>query len=117
MLESCSSSGRPLGIDVIAAIVEDVVRCNDEKYGCSSDELPPHAMTVFHGLRAPPISVKSYLERIHKYANCSPACFILAFIYLERFAQSQTDIVMSSLNVHRLLITSFMLAVKFLDDT
>ena len=43
-----------------------------------------HAPPMGCGLRAPAICLSSYLERIFKYANCSPACYVLAFIYLER---------------------------------
>lgn len=42
------------------------------------------APDVFCGLRAPAIALTAYLERIFKYANCSPACYVLAYIYLER---------------------------------
>ena len=42
------------------------------------------APDVFCGLRPPAIALTAYLERIFKYANCSPACYVLAYIYLER---------------------------------
>lgn len=47
-------------------------------------ERPQAPASLFCGLRAPAICLSSYLERIFKYANCSPACYVLAFIYLER---------------------------------
>ena len=34
-------------------------------------------LSLFHGLRPPDISVRRYLERIHKYADCSPSCFVV----------------------------------------
>lgn len=76
----------------------------------------PQRISVFHGLTRPAISIRSYLERIFKYANCSPSCFVVAYVYLERFAQRQPTLPLNSLNVHRLLITSVMVAAKFLDD-
>lgn len=66
-------------------------------------------------MRAPSISVKSYLERIAKYANCSGECFVLALVYIDRLIQ-RNNFVINSLNVHRILITSVMLAAKFFDD-
>ena len=45
--------------------------------------------TLFHGQRPPPIGVSAYLKRISKYAKCSPACFAMAYLYLERAAQVQ----------------------------
>nr|GMD45336.1 cyclin-P3-1-like isoform X2 [Ipomoea batatas] len=64
---------------------------------------------------APSLGVHQYIDRIFRYSSCSPACFVVAYIYLERFL-SQTAGFLTSLNVHRLLITSIMLAAKFLDD-
>ncbi|GFZ00689.1 cyclin p4;1 [Actinidia rufa] len=73
-------------------------------------------ISVFHGLTMPSISLQSYLERIFKYANCSPSCFIIEYIYLDRFSQMQPLLPIDSSNVHRLLITSRMVAAKFMDD-
>ncbi|KAF5744264.1 cyclin-U4-1 [Tripterygium wilfordii] len=85
-----------------------------------SNDLNPQFQTqkisVFHGLTRPSISIQSYLDRIFKYANCSPSCFIVAYVYLDRFAQSQPSLPINSFNVHRLLITSVMVAAKFMDD-
>jgi hypothetical protein len=30
------------------------------------------------------VPLAAYLARIFRYANCSPACYVFAFIYLER---------------------------------
>lgn len=73
-------------------------------------------LTLFHGLRAPNIGVQKYLERIYKYTNCSPSCFVVAYTYMDRLVHRQPDQPIISLNVHRLLITSVMLAAKTLDD-
>ena len=50
----------------------------------ANPEQPQAPASLFCGLRAPAICLSSYLERIFKYANCSPACYVLAYIYLER---------------------------------
>ncbi|MCO5563504.1 hypothetical protein L7F22_017147 [Adiantum nelumboides] len=73
-------------------------------------------LTVFHGMKAPGIGVARYVERIYKYAHCSPACFVVAYAYLDRFIHRQPAVPVTSLNIHRLLITSVMVAAKFLDD-
>jgi len=73
-------------------------------------------VTRFHALRAPQITIKFYLERIAKYSNCSEECFILALIYIDRLIQKNGTFLVNSLNVHRLLITSIMVGVKFFDD-
>lgn len=73
------------------------------------------AVTIFHGLRAPTLGIRQYIDRIFKYSGCSPSCFIVANIYVDRFLQC-TEVHLTSLNVHRLLITTVMLAAKFNDD-
>lgn len=72
--------------------------------------------SVFHGASAPDISVPNYLERIFNYAQCSFSCFVLAYIYLDRFVEQNPYVPITSNSVHRLLITAVLLAAKFLDD-
>ncbi|RID61296.1 hypothetical protein BRARA_E00457 [Brassica rapa] len=74
------------------------------------------SVSVFDGLSRPPITIQCYLERIFKYANCSPSCFVVAYVYLDRFTHRQPSLPINSFNVHRLLITSVMVSAKFLDD-
>lgn len=72
-------------------------------------------ITIFHGLRAPTLGIRQYIDRVFKYSCCSPSCFVIAHIYLERFLR-RMDVQITSLNVHRLLITGVMVAAKFIDD-
>jgi Cyclin len=55
------------------------------------------------------------LCRIHKYASCSNECFILALIYIDRLIQ-RNNMLLSELNVHRVVVTAVLLAAKFFDD-
>jgi len=96
---------------VISRLLTDLVARNDTL------PLVPTHITPFHSSKPPTISVKNYLEdRILKYAGCSEETFILALIYMDQVVQFNPDFVICSLNVHRLLITSIMLASKFFDD-
>lgn len=95
-------------VQVLAAVLQKLIEANDNRPETGK-------ITKFHALRAPSISVKSYLERIAKYANCSGECFVLALVYIDRLIQ-RNNFVINSLNVHRILITSVMLAAKFFDD-
>jgi len=76
-------------------------------------------ITMFHGSKAPSLSIYRYTERIHRYAQCSPVCFVAAFAYILRYLQrpeaTSTARRLTSLNVHRLLITSLLVAAKFLE--
>ncbi|ESW06395.1 hypothetical protein PHAVU_010G044800 [Phaseolus vulgaris] len=112
MAEEESPSVMPKVISFLSSMLERVAESNDEKQQLQQQQ----KISVFHGLTRPNISVQKYLERIFKYANCSPSCFIVAYVYLDRFTQRQPSLPINSFNVHRLLITSVMVAAKFMDD-
>jgi hypothetical protein len=63
--------------------------------------LPP-ALTPF----APPVRpAPADCSRILKYASCSPECFVLALVYIDRLIQ-RNALLLTSLNVHRIIITA-----------
>ncbi|XP_006654367.1 cyclin-P3-1 [Oryza brachyantha] len=97
---------------LLATYLDRVVQKNEDLL--DSNEIK-NSSTIFHGQRAPDLSIKLYAERIFKYSECSPSCFVLALIYMERYLQ-QPHVYMTSLSVHRLLITSVVVAAKFTDD-
>lgn len=74
------------------------------------------SLNAFHGVRAPSISIPKYLERIYKYTSCSPSCLVVGYVYIDRLVHRHPDSLVVSLNVHRLLVTSVMIASKMLDD-
>lgn len=74
------------------------------------------SLDVFHGVRAPNISILKYIERIYKYTNCSPSCFVVGYVYIDRLLHKYPQSLVVSLNVHRLLVTAVMVAAKMLDD-
>jgi len=101
---------RRLIVPILAKVLTQLCLRND---GWGID---PSRMSKFHALRPPPISIQDYLERIAKYSCCSEECFVLALIYIDRLIQCNPEFLVNSLNVHRIIITSVMLAAKFFDD-
>eukprot|EP00474_Spongospora_subterranea_P010200 CRZ10658.1 hypothetical protein [Spongospora subterranea] len=97
-------------VPVLACVLKQLCARNDQLV------LDPDSVTKFHALKPPAITILDYLERIRKYASCSDECFVLALVYIDRIIQSNHNFTVNSLNVHRLLITSVMLAAKFFDD-
>jgi len=73
-------------------------------------------VTRFYALRPPQITIKDYLKRIAKFSHCSEECFVLALIYIDRLILSNRTFSVNIYNVHRLVISSVMLAAKFFDD-
>lgn len=106
------ASGTPRVLRILSSVLQRTISKNEKSMKVSKKK---DAVTIFHGLRAPTLSIQQYLERILKYCSCSPSCFVVAYIYLERFLQ-RTGAYLTSLNAHRLLITSVMVAAKFMDD-
>ena len=97
---------------LLSAYLDKKVQQNEELLDSSKIK---ESTTIFHGQRVPELSIKLYAEHIFKYAKCSPSCFVLGLIYMERYLQ-QPNIYMTSFSVHRLLIASVVVAAKFIDD-
>ncbi|CAK9328538.1 unnamed protein product [Citrullus colocynthis] len=114
--EESNSSMMPKLITFLSSVLQRVAKSNDDLNDNNDSATETQKNSAFHGLTRPSISLQSYLERIFKYANCSNSCFIVAYVYLDRFAQRQPLLPINSYNVHRLLITSVLVAAKFMDD-
>jgi hypothetical protein len=98
-------------VPVLASVLNQLIARNDKM------PINPEGMTRFHAFKPPSITVQNYLNRVVKYVACSTECFIMALIYIDRIIQRNTYFIITSLNVHRLLITSVMLAMKFFEDS
>ncbi|KAH6795985.1 hypothetical protein C2S51_036971 [Perilla frutescens var. frutescens] len=110
---SYEASATPRVLTVLSYVLEKLVARNDEL--CDGGGFGK-SLTAFHGVRAPAITLDKYVERIYKYTSCSPSCFVVAFVYIDRLVHRYPDSLVVSLNVHRLLVTSVMVASKVLDD-
>lgn len=111
---AASEREAPKVLHVLAAVLDRLVARNEQFADTPSQQ--GKKLTIFHGLRAPSISIAKYLERIFKYTSCSPSCFVVGYVFLDRLIHRQPDLLVTSLNVHRLLVTSVMVATKMLDD-
>ncbi|KAK2972483.1 hypothetical protein RJ640_017655 [Escallonia rubra] len=105
--------GRPPRVlSLLSSVLERKLQRNEKLLKASGRK---DVITLFHGKRAPALSIRQYIDRIFKYSSCSPSCFVVAYIYLEKLLE-QMDVCLTSLNAHRLIITSVMLAAKYIDD-
>ncbi|OVA12562.1 Cyclin PHO80-like [Macleaya cordata] len=105
--------GTPPVLSLLSSLLEEVVQKHEKLLETTKKK---DDVTIFHSIRAPTLSIQQYMDRIFKYAGFSSSCFIVAYIYMDRFLQ-RVDVHLTSLNVHRLLITSLMIAAKFIDDS
>jgi hypothetical protein len=116
----------PRVLIILSSVLEKLVARNDQLVECLSQQLDElsfyssgrvgKSLNAFHGVRAPSISIPKYLERLYKYTSCSPSCFVVGYVYIDRLLHRHPDSLVISLNVHRLLVTSVMVASKMLDD-
>ncbi|XP_043692084.1 cyclin-P3-1 [Telopea speciosissima] len=106
------SGNYPRVLSLLSSILERTVQKNEKLLDTTKKK---DTVTIFHGLREPSLGIRNYIDRIFKYSSCSPSCFVVAYIYIDRFIQ-RMDVHLTSLNVHRLIITSVMAAAKFFDD-
>jgi len=74
----------------------------------------PQSMT-FVGKDVPDLPLLQYCERLQKYFRCSPACYLSALIYIDRFINN-SDVTINRLTIHRLVAVSFIIAVKYYED-
>lgn len=112
-------SSTPRVLTILSFVLEKLVLRNDklmDGHGLSLSCGHGKSLDVFHGVRAPNISILKYIERIYKYTNCSPSCFVVGYVYIDRLLHKYPNSLVVSLNVHRLLVTAVMVAAKMLDD-
>ncbi|KAI4364601.1 hypothetical protein MLD38_020672 [Melastoma candidum] len=110
--ESPAATETPRILVYLSSSLEKTARKNEKSFRISKAK---DAITIFHSTRAPSVSIRQYLERVYKYSGCSASCFVLVYLYINRFLH-RTRVSLTYLNVHRLLITSTLVASKFLDD-
>jgi hypothetical protein len=63
----------------------------------------------------PRLQIPQYLQRLYKYFNSSPCCFVAAFVYIDRYLQKTTTSIHKG-NVHYMFCTALVISCKFLDD-
>ncbi|KAL6911701.1 hypothetical protein ACP4OV_000506 [Aristida adscensionis] len=110
----------PRVVAALAGILERVAERNDAAAAAAGLRLAAAApASAFRATTKPGISVRAYMARIARFAGCSPACYVVAYVYLDRLlrrGRGRLALAVDSYSVHRLLITAVLAAVKFMDD-
>ncbi|KAL4889095.1 cyclin-domain-containing protein [Aspergillus ambiguus] len=70
----------------------------------------------FLSKREPPISMKDYLRRLHKYCPMSTAVYLATSLYLRRMITVDGVIRLQPRNVHRLVLAGLRVAMKAVED-
>lgn len=70
----------------------------------------------FVSKREPPINMKDYLQRLHRYCPMSTAVYLAASVYITRMAVVERVVSVNSRNMHRLVLAGLRVAMKTLED-
>jgi len=99
-----------------ACILHRICAANDAQAHKHSRSAP------FVGLEIPDIGVVDYCKRLRRYFSCSPSCFVTALMYIDQIltktkkADPEERVVLDTLTIHRLVLVSMVLAVKYHED-
>lgn len=117
LVESGGAEDMPRVVVALASILERVADRNDAAAVAELSAVVAPA-SAFRATTKPGISVRAYMARIARFAGCSPACYVVAYVYLDRLLRRgrRLALAVDSYSVHRLLITAVLAAVKFMDD-
>jgi hypothetical protein len=96
---------------LIASMLMELIRYND------AIPLRDGQLTRFHSRAPPGISVLDYLQRLTTHATLSPPILLSVVYYIDRLCALYPAFTISSLTVHRFLITSSTVASKGLSDS
>lgn len=96
---------------LISNMLLELIRFNDDI------PLKDGGLTRFHSRAPPSIGVKDYLQRLTTHATLSPPILLSMVYYIDRLCALYPAFTISSLTVHRFLITSATVASKGLSDS
>ncbi|KAF4632234.1 hypothetical protein G7Y89_g5893 [Cudoniella acicularis] len=96
---------------LIANMISELIQTNDR--------LPPRdaALTRFHSRTPPGISVLDYLQRLAKHATLTPPILLSMVYYIDRLCALYPAFTVTTLTIHRFLITAATVASKGLSDS
>ncbi|XP_059637503.1 cyclin-U2-2-like [Cornus florida] len=110
-------SHTPLVISVLASLIERTLARNERIAKNCKWALSTNAKArVFDCHETPDMTIQSYLERIFRYTRAGPSVYVVAYVYIDRFCQIHPQFRINARNVHRLLITTIMVASKYVED-
>ncbi|KAK2807046.1 hypothetical protein FQN50_005620 [Emmonsiellopsis sp. PD_5] len=79
--------------------------------------IPPTAlMKCFYSKKPSPISLETYLLRLHRYCPMSTAVYLATSYYITRIAVGEKIIYVTPRNMHRLVLGGLRVAMKMLED-
>jgi len=112
-MESVAPGGEGMSIETMG------LHCGDEDAANRTREEAFQLALLsrkFLSKKVPPISIRDYVLRLHRYCPMSTAVLLAASHYITRMALSEKVIRVTSKNMHRLVLAGLLVATKALED-
>jgi len=91
---------------LIALMLDRLISINDRI------PLSPESISRFHSASVPHISILDYLRRIVRFTNLEKTCLLLVLHYIDQICAREPTFTISSLTVHRFIISAVSLSSK-----
>ncbi|KAH9971070.1 cyclin-domain-containing protein [Lactifluus volemus] len=91
---------------LIALMLDRLISINDRI------PLSPESISRFHSASVPQITILDYLRRIVRFTNLERTCLLLILHYIDQICAREPTFTISSLTVHRFIITAVSLSSK-----
>ncbi|OJJ01028.1 hypothetical protein ASPVEDRAFT_82574 [Aspergillus versicolor CBS 583.65] len=86
-------------------------------YGDGRDRMQQSLLSRrFMSKREPPITLRGYLSRLHRYCPLSTGVYLAASLFITRIANVDRALAVNRKNIHRLVLAGLRVAMKTLED-
>ena len=106
-------------VDTISELLEEIIK---ESETITIDSLTPlenttqqDLLSIFNSKKVPAITINKYIMRIVKYSHPAYASIITTLIYIDKICET-SNLILTNINIHRLLLSCFLLSIKFNED-
>lgn len=115
--ESCVSFPNPMNERLLQAITQIILKVISNNLALQdfNEIIKEQIKLPYSTFTIPRISIYDYLYRIRFYSEIEDNTLIISLIYIDRLCKLG-DIVLIENNIHRLLFTSILIAVKYNED-
>mmetsp|Transcript_2802 Transcript_2802/g.7713 ORF Transcript_2802/g.7713 Transcript_2802/m.7713 type:complete len:191 (-) Transcript_2802:230-802(-) len=100
----------------LAALLEENMTSAPEFELLRQSESFQSCESVFYAVCEQKFALSAYVQHLVSSLECDDIVCIHALVYLERARAANAQLALNALNVHRLLLTAFSLALKFVED-
>ncbi|KAI9292176.1 cyclin-domain-containing protein [Neoconidiobolus thromboides FSU 785] len=98
-------------VDLVSELLIELVRRNDDNPTALA------SVTRFHSRAPPSIGIHEYLTRIVKYTPIENEVLLASLVYIDRLCDVNPTFAITSLSVHRYLITAITIGSKIFCDS